>query len=147
MSLSGIYVARYRDGREYVGSAVDLSKREANHRSKLAGGSHENYMMQDAARPYVADDWTFRVAEFCKLGQLCNRERHWIGKLSPAFNIATPAARKPQKEPATVIGFRIDDEVRAALDKRREAIGILTFSLSDTVREILMRDLRREKLL
>ena len=55
-----------------------------------------------------------------------------------------PNAEKPK---ATVIGFRIDDEVRAAIEKRRDAIGILTFSLSDTVREILMRDLRREKLL
>jgi hypothetical protein len=45
------------------------------------------------------------------------------------------------------IAYRLDDAAHAALGRLREKMGVLSFSPSDTAREILLRKLREDGLL
>jgi antitoxin component of RelBE/YafQ-DinJ toxin-antitoxin module len=60
----------------------------------------------------------------------------------------TPPKRKPGRPreanpKTTLVSFRIDDATRAAIEAEREAMGVETFSVSDTVREMTVRALKK----
>lgn len=55
-----------------------------------------------------------------------------------------PVASNPKR---SIISFRVDDDVADALEKKRERMGVLSFSISDTVREMMLRQLKDEGLL
>ena len=63
-----------------------------------------------------------------------------ISKIRPG----RPVAENPKR---VAISFRVDDVVAEAIEKKRQAIGVRTFSLSDTVREVLIRSLELDGLL
>jgi hypothetical protein len=55
-----------------------------------------------------------------------------------------PKADNPK---SILISFRVDAATVAAIEKQRDKMGVMSFSLSDTVRETLLRALKREGLL
>ena len=55
-----------------------------------------------------------------------------------------PTASKPK---SIQIAFRIDELTATALEAKRVDMNVLSFSLSDTVREVLLRTLKAERLL
>lgn len=63
-----------------------------------------------------------------------------------------PSARKPGRPASSnpksvLISFRINQEFAEALDKKKLAIGVLSFSPSDTAREIVLRAFKAEGLM
>lgn len=58
--------------------------------------------------------------------------------------LGRPKAASPKR---SIISFRIDDKVAQALEEKREKLGVMSFSLSDTVREMMLRQLRDDRLL
>lgn len=70
------------NGKQYVGSAVDLMARWSTHISHLRGGVHSNVHLQRAWAKYGVDGFRFSVVEFVDdLAKLTEREQHWIDAL------------------------------------------------------------------
>lgn len=50
-----------------------------------------------------------------------------------------PKAESPKR---VLISFRIDEKVAEAIEVKRVKMGVISFSLSDTVREMMLRQLK-----
>jgi group I intron endonuclease len=93
----GIYAIIHRDtGRSYVGSAVKMGRRWANHVSQSRGDGTER--IHKALREFGERTFDFVVLETCESSELLEREKIWIEKMGSAsadgFNtIKNPAER------------------------------------------------------
>ena len=86
---SGIYsIEHVASGRLYIGSAVDLHSRWAQHTRELEGGWHGNQKLQNAWVKYGEYAFRFAVIEICPAARLIEREQHYIDTLDPHYNIA-----------------------------------------------------------
>lgn len=82
MKQSGVYcITNTVNGKQYVGSAVNLAVRWVSHRSRLRTGNHHNPHMQAAWNKYGPDVFTFTVLEECPPARLVEREQWWIDTL------------------------------------------------------------------
>lgn len=76
----GIYAIRLRlDGRVYVGSASNISKRWSRHRKDLRDGKHPNKHLQAAWGKYGEGAFDWQVLELTT--SLTEREQYWIDHL------------------------------------------------------------------
>jgi group I intron endonuclease len=88
---SGIYLLTFNpDIGTYVGSAVDLEKRKADHieavkRKRGSPGMGRKYQaaLQSCASP---ESLLFEVLERCEPSQLSDREKYWIDSTLPTLN-------------------------------------------------------------
>lgn len=89
MSQGGIYAISHRDsGRMYVGSAVNLRRRQTEHFSHLRCGRHHSQHLQAAFAKYGENSFDFDVIEFVDCRSILeDREQVWIDVFKPAFNI------------------------------------------------------------
>jgi group I intron endonuclease len=81
--ISGIYCVRCTvTGAMYIGSAVDLAKRAAEHLFYSKTNEH----LQRAITKHGLEHFEFIVVEFCDLDSLLEREQYyldWLFSLSP----------------------------------------------------------------
>ena len=75
---SGIYRIDLGNGWFYIGSAVNLSRREAVHRSTLNHGKHSNIKVQRCWNKYRV--FVFNVLEICEKSELISREQFYLDK-------------------------------------------------------------------
>ena len=75
---SGIYRIDLGNGWFYIGSAVNLPKREAVHRSTLNNKKHSNIKVQRCWSKYGV--FIFSVLEKCKKSELISREQFYLDK-------------------------------------------------------------------
>src|SRR5260221_216219 len=95
-ATSGIYkITCTVNKRIYIGSAVNLRKRQINHFSELQKNKHRNPKLQNAWNKYGEEAFTFEVLEYVLPMSLTAREQYWFKKLKPfgrkGFNIAHEA--------------------------------------------------------
>lgn len=115
--VSGIYIIRNTiSDRVYVGSAVNLRLRWAQHKSGLRGGYHHSKALQRAWTKYGEDAFKFEVIELVEdINHLIAREQHWIDAHKPThgkgYNICPTAGSR--------LGSAHSEEVRAKMGKRR----------------------------
>lgn len=109
--MQGIYTIRHlTTGRCYVGSAVNIKRRWAQHRSAIKRGVHPAKHMMAAFQKYSSDAFTFEVLEECDISieaVRIERENYWMQRLKPVFNNA-PAA-------GTILGMKQTAETRAKI--------------------------------
>lgn len=110
-STPAIYAIYHKPtGRIYIGSAIDISKRWACHRSHLKKGIHNNGYLQRTHDKYGIESFEFRVIEPVPDPlNLITREQYWIDKAdacnrAKGFNI-NPAAGSP-------LGRKSSDETK-----------------------------------
>jgi group I intron endonuclease len=90
----GIYkITCTTNGKFYIGSSINLYKREKQHRYELTQNTHINHYLQNAWNKYGEESFTFEVVEFVFEWSLLDREQYWLDKLKPykrgvGFNIA-----------------------------------------------------------
>lgn len=89
---SGIYSITHESGKRYIGSAVNLRGRLANHKSRLRLGTHDNPHLQSARNLYGEDAFVFEVLEECEPEFLVSTEQWWINMLRPEYNIRPTAS-------------------------------------------------------
>lgn len=78
---SGIYaIINQKDGKVYIGRAVDLSKRRYEHKSALKHNRHCNLHLQRAWNR--GDTFSFSVIEHCEPEMLNEREVFWIKRFN-----------------------------------------------------------------
>jgi group I intron endonuclease len=76
---AGVYQIRCkRNGKIYVGSAVNLRARWDNHRRDLRRGSHCNPYMQNAWKLYGEMNFELLVLEYVDAAGLLEAEQRWI---------------------------------------------------------------------
>ncbi|MEC0265154.1 Rha family transcriptional regulator [Paenibacillus anseongense] len=79
----GIYsIINLVDGRKYIGSSKDISKRLYKHTYDLNMNQHHNDRLQAAWNTYSEESFKFKVIEECELGDLEEREDYWISQES-----------------------------------------------------------------
>ena len=115
---TGIYcITNRRNGKVYVGSAVDVWKRRNQHLCLLRNGSHPNKHLQAAYAQGDEDDFVFSVLELVGKRSLRKREQFWIDQKKAADRVhvynKAPYADRPR-------GYRWTDAMRRAQSKRRK---------------------------
>lgn len=80
MAKSGIYsITNVVNGKRYIGSAVVLSRRFAQHKHELSRGTHHSIKLQRAWKKNGESAFVFEVLEYiADKSLLIEREQHWI---------------------------------------------------------------------
>ena len=108
---SGIYkILNTINGKQYIGSAVNLNKRKTIHWSRLRKGNHPNLYLQNAWNKDGEISFEFRVIGKCCPENLVGLEQEVMDHLKPEYNLR-PAANSQ-------LGFRFNIESKR---KMREA--------------------------
>lgn len=85
---SGIYEIRNNLTKDtYIGSAVNLRKRKAQHFSKLNKGIHANKHIQSSFNKYNKENFTFQPLIYCDKSMLILYEQLLIDGIKPQYNI------------------------------------------------------------
>jgi len=85
---SGVYqIENLMNGKVYIGSSQNISKRWATHISFLNGGIHSNKHLQNAWNLYGKENFKFTIIEECRKEFLLDREQHSIDTVEPEYNI------------------------------------------------------------
>lgn len=80
--MTGIYkITNLDNGKMYVGQAVDIEKRWADHRRKLNHNNHDNLYLQNSWNLHGENSFNFEIIELCQEEQLDEKEIFWIDKL------------------------------------------------------------------
>lgn len=102
---SGIYkILNTTNGKFYIGSAVNLTKRKAQHFNMLYNGTHPNIILQRAYDKYGHNSFEFIIVEDCNIEDLITREQSFIDTLYPSYNICPNAGSR--------IGTRHSEETK-----------------------------------
>ena len=79
LSVSGIYKIQSRDGKVYIGSTINMSKRWKEHENALRANKHVNMKLQAAWNKYGAEYFTFSAIEIVEdVNKLLYYEQLWI---------------------------------------------------------------------
>lgn len=83
---SGVYMWTSPSGRCYIGQSVDLGRRHKEFRtdSKYAG---QGSIIDAARQKYSYSMWEYKVLEYCSKDKLDEREKYYIEKYHPQYNI------------------------------------------------------------
>lgn len=115
--FSAIYnITNNTNGKVYVGSALNVSRRKIEHWRDLRGNRHANRKLQCAWNKHGEASFTFSVIErVVDPADLTAREQHWIDALSACsrrgYNLA-PKAR-------SMLGFVHTQETRNKMSARQ----------------------------
>lgn len=111
MNVSGVYEIKHiPTGRQYIGSAVNYSRRKTLHLVELRKGRHHNRHLQNAWNKYGAEQFQFNLLLACEKEQVLFYEQICIDGLKPQFNIARVAG--------SALGVKHSNEVRKANSDR-----------------------------
>lgn len=91
--MTGVYkITNLITGDLYVGSSVNLSRREKQHFSKKRFG-HTQRFDEDIER-YGVENFSFSVLERCDKKNLKEREQHYLQKLQPKYNVVWKGCKR-----------------------------------------------------
>jgi group I intron endonuclease len=91
---SGIYqILNTANGKRYIGSAIRISKRWAEHRRDLQKGTHHSVALQKAWHKYGPDNFAFSVVELCDVAFLIQTEQRHIDERGD-YNICRVAGSR-----------------------------------------------------
>lgn len=112
---SGIYaIINTSNGKRYVGSAVCLTKRIAQHKLNLNKEMHSNIILQNAWKKYGAGGFIFIVIERCPIDILLEREQHHID-IKADYNICPTAGN--------TLGMKHTKEAREKIAETKKHLG------------------------
>lgn len=100
---SGIYrITCLANGEFYVGSAVNMRKRQYKHLWHLRHNSHGNYRLQKIYNEHGAQLFIFDVLEYCNRERLIECEQYYIDTLNPEINILKIAGDTKTKSAGSI---------------------------------------------
>jgi group I intron endonuclease len=90
--MTGIYKIRNKiNNKCYYGSAKNIKRRWARHKSQLKHNRHENIVLQRAWNKYGEENFEFVVVEICDENNLLITEQNYLD-LKPEYNIGRQAS-------------------------------------------------------
>lgn len=134
-TTAGVYVITCTaNGKNYVGSSVDINERWVVHTTLLNKNKHHNRHLQFAWNKHGSDAFTIAVLEECNPAKLLEREQHYLDTMQPfgetGFNLSrkagapmaglkhTPEAREKIK--AALLGRHVSPKTRAKLSESQK---------------------------
>jgi group I intron endonuclease len=109
---TGIYEIRnIKNGRRYIGSAVNVSKRWRQHLRQLETGRHHSQFMQRCWNKNGAENFIFRVVLSCEAEDLIESEQRLIDEIKPEYNCSPTAS--------SMLGYRHREESKKKMSKAR----------------------------
>ena len=85
---TGVYkITNQINGKFYIGSSKDLSRRKKDHFRLLKKGINHSILLQRAVNKYGITNFKFRIIELCEKELLISKEQYYIDKLKPKYNI------------------------------------------------------------
>jgi group I intron endonuclease len=91
-SKPGVYkICNVVSGKIYVGSAVNVKKRLANHLKLLQQGQHHNRHLQSSFNKYGEGAFFFVASFYCARDEIIRYEQILIDKLHPEYNVCLVA--------------------------------------------------------
>ena len=117
MRRSGIYRIELGNGYFYIGSSVDLAKREHEHRANLRQGNHDNQVVQNCWNKYGVFDFT--VLEVCEKSELLLREQVWIDK-----NFSDPKNTNIAPTAGSSLGYKHSTEALAKISAAKKGVPL-----------------------
>lgn len=113
---SGIYkILNLVNNKIYIGSAVKLDMRWAQHKSKLKLNEHPNKYLQSSFNKNGLENFKFIKLEFCEKDKLIEREQYWIDALK-AFNREVGYNTRTMAH--SNIGIKCSDETKKILSEK-----------------------------
>ena len=113
----GIYkITNTVTGKFYIGSAVNIKIRWANHRSRLGANKHGNRHLQNSWNKHGEDSFTFEVLECCEKERLIEREQFYIDNEKPAYNISPTAGNS--------LGVKHTDETKRKISEAMKRVWV-----------------------
>jgi group I intron endonuclease len=120
---SGIYlITNHINGKQYVGSTIDIKQRWYRHKYNAERNIHVNAHFQAAWNLYGAFAFKFEVLEYVhNVEDLARVEQYYIDWLEPVYNICRiagntlgrkPSASTKAKISAALSGRQLSDETR-----------------------------------
>lgn len=119
------------NGKSYIGSTVNLKRREYQHRTWLESNCHDNSDLQTAFNK--THEMTFEVLEEISEADgslLIEREKYYIQKFGDVYNKIAPAQNKCVKP---VYQFNLDGTFVSEYSSVHEAARILGVSVSNII--------------
>ena len=85
---TGVYkITNQINGKFYIGSSKDLSRRKKDHFRLLKKVINHSILLQRAVNKYGIINFKFRIIELCEKELLISKEQYYIDKLKPKYNI------------------------------------------------------------
>jgi group I intron endonuclease len=87
--ICGIYsITLTLNGRQYIGSSVDIKERWRRHKKDLRKNKHHSIQLQRCWNKYNEDDFIFEIIEECDAIKetILEREQFYIDSINPVFN-------------------------------------------------------------
>lgn len=111
--ISGVYqIRQLMSGKLYVGSSVDITRRQKEHTRALNGGRHRNVKLQSAWDKYGRDSFEFATLVICRREDLLMYEQLAIDALNPTYNCCPVAGN--------TLGTRRTHEQRSRLSSLKK---------------------------
>lgn len=113
---SGIYCIINRiNGKCYIGSAVNISKRLINHRYNLNKNVHDNVYLQSSWNKHGKENFEFNVLEYVEKEKLIEREQYYLDLFCSynrkhGYNVCCVAESR--------IGAKCSDEFKKQVSER-----------------------------
>lgn len=90
-------IINLQNNKSYVGSCKDARKRWNSHKSKLNNNIHHSIILQNAWNKYGAENFVFKIIEFCPTDKCIEREQYYIDFYSPYYNVLKNAQKGRHK--------------------------------------------------
>lgn len=82
----GIYeILNLANGKRYLGSSTDLTRRQIDHFRKLENQTHDNIHLQRSYNKHGNDSFRFIVVEYTEEDNRFDREQHYLDTLNPKY--------------------------------------------------------------
>lgn len=105
MRVPGVYeIVNTANGKRYIGSSVNIARRWAQHRARLAAGSHHCPPLQRAWAKYGEATFEFRIISQCEREEIIAAEQALLDARRPEYNVARAAGFR------TFLGLRHSPE-------------------------------------
>lgn len=86
--MIGIYkITNKTNGKFYIGSSKNISKRFREHKLDLKKNKHKNKKLQNAFNKYGEENFIFEILEECNLENLLVLENKYYQELKPFYNL------------------------------------------------------------
>lgn len=109
--MTGIYkIKNMINGRIYIGSAINFSRRIGEHTGLLNKNKHHSAYLQNSWNKHGGDNFIFGLIEQVKHSEdLIAREQCWMDTLNPEYNICPTAGSR--------LGSKSTEETKAKISK------------------------------
>ena len=131
VATCGVYMIRNTaNNKVYIGSSVNLERRQKSHICNLKYGRHYNKHLQSAWNEYGEDAFEFTVIEYCSADTLIARETAWVEYYDAmnrdrGYNIGFPDRHTFTEESRMKMSKSASAKVVSEITRQRKSVAMM----------------------